>query len=135
MLKDKYGYEIVDKTNKIHYTTDSKSGTWRDDKYEECLYSIIDIIQKTYPDNPKMQGSLIISLPSLMAATILETEIEKHEKGEIPHYLKAGKRIMEIHETLCTATSDALVKQASMLAEYLIQCPKLIEDEKLEELK
>lgn len=133
-MKDKFGYEIPDKGNKVRKSTEHKSGTWRDDEFENTLYDIIDIIQKKYPDNMKMQKTLIITLPNLYIAHLLEQEIEKHEKGEMPRYRVVGRHMIDLYEGL-DIPKKALREQYEDMMKYLISCPKLNNEELGEELK
>lgn len=134
MKKDKYGYEIPDKANKVRKSSENKSGTWRDDKFEMILYDIVDLIEKKYPQDLKMQKTIIIALPNLFAAHLLEKEIDKHERGEMPRYQSVGRHMIELFEGL-EVPAEALLEQSKELIDYLKKCPKLMEDEQREELK
>lgn len=132
--KDKYGYPIPDRFNSLRRSTENKSGTWRDDEFEECIYEIIDLIERKYPKNLKMQKSIFVTAPTIFAYHLVSKEIKKHEHGEIPCYMRSGEHLVDLYEGM-DVTKRALMNQMKEIMTYLEDCPKLRLEEITERLK
>lgn len=134
--KDKFGYEIPDKYNKVRISTENKSGTWKDDEYEDLLYDLLEMIEQRYPDSIKYQKSIICSLITCFTNNLVEKEIERHEDGLNPHYVSVCAHIRDVMMGL-ESQKQTLLEQREDLINYLTECDKLVEEEanELEKLK
>ena len=129
MTNDKYGYPIPDPYSIVRTSTEKPSNTWRDDIYEENIYKILDYIEELFPNDNKLQGSATISLPSMFISRMLQKEILNHRDGKIaPHYRYVLNKSIDLVDALLTCIK-VLNDSNKDTARYLMEHPKLIEDE------
>lgn len=112
-MSDRYIYPREDPIKRY----DPSDGCeWNDDEYEYKVRKVIEFIEKQYPDDIKLQGSLIFSLISFFNVKRITAEIDKNGRNADFHKVLTG--LYDVCDVLAGNIKTTL-DQARDLKEYL----------------
>jgi hypothetical protein len=126
-MKDKYGYEIPDKTNVMHIKT-AKNSNPDQEKILETANVLIDKVIEVYPDTPPQAVNILLTALNYYFVREYQNQIERHERGETPMYSSICATIMHA-QRIIEGTLKLFTVQKDDVMGYLKDKPKLVNDE------